>query len=204
MKKNKKKNGISVDFIDSFKKIKKVQDSIPNFDFNCKDCKNNCCISPYISIAEFIYVTRYIIKNFEKPNELLFNNNGRNCDGILICPFLSKNKMCSIYPVRHYKCRMTGMDIVDEFFVNVCENRDKLNLRPLITKESWYSWVELLIKANKNFQYEDQKTFQAWIKFYFEDKDKLDEHELRIQELIKNYLIIDNYIPFINTNEFFE
>ncbi|MCK9442520.1 MAG: hypothetical protein M0Q13_14010 [Methanothrix sp.] len=205
MKKNKnKKRGIVVDFIDSFEKIKKVHKNIPNFDFDCKNCKKNCCVSPYISIIEFIYVTRYIIKNFEKPNEILFKDNGRNSDGILLCPFLTNEKMCLIYPVRHYKCRMTGMDILDDIFTDVCEHKKELkwNLTPTITKQDWYSWIELLTKANKSFNYDDQRTFQSWLRFCFQEKEKLNNHEIAIQDLIKNYLNIDNYIPYIDANDF--
>jgi len=201
--KKKRKCGIPINFIDSFEKIKKVHKSIPSFDFDCKNCKNNCCISPYISIAEFIYVAKYIINNFENANEIMFRDNGRNCDGILICPFLTKEKLCLIYPVRHYKCRMTGMSILDDIFTDVCDHKKELNLEsPKITKQEWYDWVELLTKANKKFNYTDQKTFQAWLVFYFKDKDKLDTNEIVIQELIKNYLNMEEFIPFANINDF--
>ena len=205
MKKKKKKNGnyFTVNFIDSFEKIKKVHKEIPIFDFDCKNCSHNCCVSPYISIMEFIYTARYILKNFNNANEILFNDNGRNNDGVLMCPFLTKEKLCSIYPVRHYKCRMTGMDILDDIFTEVCEHKKELNLSsPKIDKKEWYGWVELLTKANKDFNYQEQKNFQEWLRFYFEDEERLTPHEIKIRELIKNYLNIDDYIPFIDIDDF--
>ena len=52
-----------VNFADSFDMVRKVNKEIPDFDFDCKNCKNNCCVSPLVSIVEFVYVVRYILKN---------------------------------------------------------------------------------------------------------------------------------------------
>jgi Fe-S-cluster containining protein len=203
MGKKKKINFNTINIIDSFDKIKKVHKDIPEFDFGCRNCPNNCCVSPYISIIEFIYVSRYILKNFSNSNEILMKDNGRNKDGILMCPFLDSQKRCLIYPVRHYKCRITGMDILDDIFTDVCQNKKEIGLiSPEITKKEWYGWVELLIKANKDFKYQEQKTFQSWIDFYFEDDNKLSLHEIRIRQVIKDYLNIEKFIPYITIDDF--
>jgi Fe-S-cluster containining protein len=202
-KKKIKQTFSQINFLDSFDKLRTVHKSIPNFDFDCKNCKNNCCVSPYISIIEFIYVVRYILKNFKRSNEILNRDNGRNNDGILMCPFLNNEKQCLIYPVRHYKCRMTGMDILDDIFLDGCDHKREIGLKsPKITKEEWYKWIEILTKANRNFKYDDQKTFQSWISFYFEFEYRLNDNEKRVRKILKNYLHIEEYIPHININDF--
>lgn len=193
-----------INFADSFSKIKKVHKNIPNFNFDCKNCPKNCCVSPYISIVEFVYVMRYIIGNFNEPHKVISKDNGRNADGFLMCPFLDGDMRCLIYPVRHYKCRMTGMDVLDDIFTEVCEHKKVVGLKsPEISKEEWYEWVKILTKANKDFRYDEQKTFQKWIQFYFEDKENLNDNENKVRTLIKNYLHIEEYIPYADVDDFF-
>lgn len=201
MSKKKNKNrtnsfGSCINLIDSFDKLRKVHKNIPNFDFDCKNCEKNCCVSPYISVVEFLYVAGYIIRVYEEPYKVLLKNNGRNSEGFKICPFLDENRRCLIYNVRHYKCRMTGMDILDDFFTEVCIHKQELGLSsPKITKKEWIEWVTVLTKINKPLNYSEQLFFDDWLTFYFKNDDELSKNEIKVRNFLKDYLHLEDYIP---------
>src|SRR4030042_1753110 len=197
-KKRKNQYSLKVNAMDSFEKISKACKSTPNFDFDCKNCNENCCVSPYISIAEFLYVANYIIQKYDDPYKVLLRDNGIDKNGVQICPFLDSDKRCLIYNVRYYKCRMTGMDILDAVFTDVCQHKKAIGVKsPNITREQWLLWVNLLTKANKPFNYIEQLQFHSWIKFYFEDDHKLKPNQIKARDFLRNYLMLDQYIPVL-------
>lgn len=203
-KKKKKINGFSctINLVDGFEKLRKVHKSIPEFNFDCTGCKKNCCVSPYISVIEFLYVSSHILRSFDEPYKILLNDNGRNEYGFKVCPFLDKNKRCLIYKVRHYKCRMTGMDILDKLFTDVCEHKVEKSLKsPEITKEKWLEWIAILTKINKPFDYSEQLFFDEWLTFYFKGDDELNKKEIRVRDFMRNYLRLENYIPKLSVDD---
>src|SRR4030042_1932836 len=113
-------------------------------------------------------------------------------------PFFDSDKRCLIYNVRYYKCRMTGMDILDAVFTDVCQHKKAIGVKsPNITREQWLLWVNLLTKANKPFNYIEQLQFHSWIKFYFEDDHKLKPNQIKARDFLRNYLMLDQYIPVL-------
>lgn len=203
-RKRKKPNAylLSVNMLDSFDKIKKVHRAIPECDFDCDNCNENCCVSPYICIAEFLYVASYILRKFNEPYKILLRDNGKDINGVTICPFLDDDKKCLIYSVRHYKCRMTGMDILDSVFAEVCQHKHVVGIKsPKITKEQWVRWVDVLTRVNKPLKYNEQLQFHEWIKFYFDDDYRLDSAQIRVRDFLRNYLKLNDYIPVMTSED---
>lgn len=203
-RKRKKKGSylLSVNMMDGFEKIRKVLRAIPECDFDCDNCNDNCCVSPYISIAEFLYVASYILRKFDDPHKILLKNNGKNDSGVSICPFLDNDKRCLIYSVRYYKCRMTGMDILDTVFTDVCHHKHDAGIKsPEITKDQWLRWVNVLTRVNKSFNYDEQLQFHEWLNFYFEDDYKLKKNQVKARDFLRNYLKLEEHIPVLTADD---
>ena len=111
-----------------FKELEKLYKTIPstkgcfaNIHEGCK-CKSWCCSvqTPQIFYIEFLYIWKFILSNFSIDGivEFIRNSMCNYVDGDVTkgCIFFdNEKKICKIYDMRSYNCRVYGIIPKEEF-----------------------------------------------------------------------------------------
>lgn len=180
-------------------------------------CKG-CCVSPTITLTEFIYMMRYLLKTYKREIFLKFITYPMRphpqFEGNYYCRFQSENGYCGLHEGRALACRLHGLPVIEDLGIKNLENctiMDKSEC-PQVNVKEINGWIDELLLCNQELRpdYGDEfhhiigLNVECWLDIAF--WDNISSNIIRnlqnlIRSLLPEDLIINGYLPHTEISE---
>ncbi|MFP4522734.1 MAG: YkgJ family cysteine cluster protein [Fibrobacterota bacterium] len=166
-------------FLPTTKKITELYNELPPVP--CRCC-GECCVSPNLTIIEFVYLTRHLLKILAKDElrdiflkkmepQPLYEGNYK-------CRFQDPTGKCLAHPGRALACRLHGMPVVEDLKIDGQVRCGKISKSESadIHVDKLRSWLERLTELNREVApyyqapyYIAGFIYEAWLDVYFDE-----------------------------------
>ncbi|MBF0429945.1 MAG: hypothetical protein HQK83_01595 [Fibrobacteria bacterium] len=176
----------------NFEELQLIYDKIPGVP--CISGCMGCCVSPNITLIEFIFLMRFLYAQCSKEEVLNFLTKrtlpNTQFEGNLHCRFQGDNGFCTIHLGRGMACRLHGLPVIEELGVTNMENCTIMEqgLLPKVHVERVNGWLNKLLKLNQEIIPEYSEDFfhivglniECWLDILFIDditQDTLSQYQ---------------------------